>query len=224
MLQLLADYTTNYTYTTTTSSSGLGAGFWIGYFIFIIIMYLVSGFILSRIFKKAGRSPGAAFIPFYNSWVLLELGGQSGAHVLWNFLPFVGPIIFLVFYIMAMLEMGRRFGKSATFSVVGLVLFSLIGFIILAFDDSRYNGATPVAAAGYTPPMPGGPVAPGAAPYAATPQPVITPAAPAPDTVPQQPPVAYAPQPSVVPPAEVQPSQDEQPPQPPQPPVGPVSG
>ena len=145
--------TYNYTYTTTTTSSSLGAGFWIAYFIFLIAFWLVGGWVMGKVFKKAGRPAWAGFVPFYNSWLLLEMGGKSGANIFWVFLPFVGGIVFLVQYIIAMIEMGKRFGKSTVFSVFGLVIFSLIGFIILAFDKSQYQGPDAPVSGGPVPPQ-----------------------------------------------------------------------
>ncbi len=154
MLGLLAQ-TYTYTYTTTSTSSGLGAGFWIGYTIFILAMWLIGGFFLGKVFVKAGRPFWAGFVPFYNSWILFELGGKSGANIFWVLVPFVGSIIFLVQFIIAMLEFGRRFGKSTLFSVFGLIIFSIVGLIILAFDQSKYSGdGTGTAAAPAAPAAP----------------------------------------------------------------------
>ena len=50
-----------------------------------------------------------------------------------------GPITNLVFAILLALRLGRVFGKDGVFSFFLLFLFSLIGYIVLAFDSSRYD-------------------------------------------------------------------------------------
>ncbi|MEO8863330.1 MAG: DUF5684 domain-containing protein [Candidatus Saccharimonadales bacterium] len=202
----------------TVTSSGPSAGSLIAIFLFYLVVYLVSAFMVGRVFKKAGKPSGAAFVPIYNTWVLLELGGVPGKNIFWIFLPIAGPIILLVKSIQALLEMGRRFGKSTTFSVFGLILFPLIGYIILAFDDSTYQFSPAFASAG---PIPGSPMPPG--PNGFAPQPQAQQFQPQPPVVPTvaapQDPQVLAPQPPTVP----QPPTPPQPPadmnQPPQPPV-----
>jgi hypothetical protein len=146
-----------YTSTSSSTSTNVPSWFWPVYFGSGIILYLVTGFFLSKVFKKAGRPGWAAYVPLYNNWLLLEMGGQKGIVLLWNLLPFAGPLIYLVFSIKASLEIGRRFGKSNVFSVFGLILFSLIGYIILAFDKSIYHDPQNMEASGHNMSNPGAP-------------------------------------------------------------------
>lgn len=184
LTRIFGEYT--YSYTTTTSSgggAGMAAGVLIALLLICLIIYLVGGYMQGRVFQKAGKPMWAGFVPFYNTWLMLEMGGKSGAHVFWVFLPYVGSIIFLVMYVMAMLEVGRRFGKSTAFSVFGLIIFSIVGLIILAFDDSTYKAPAVAAAA------PAGPApASFANPEAPAPAPALpTPPAPTPPETPQPP-------------------------------------
>lgn len=136
--------------TSTVNNAAAGAfvgTFFVGYLIFMIVVYLVVAFILSKVFVKAGKPGWAAFVPLYNGWVLFEIGGQPGWWVLSAIIPFIGPVISLVLYVIVSLEIAKRFGKSQTFGIVGLWLFSIIGYAMLAFDDSKYQGVSaPVAA------------------------------------------------------------------------------
>ncbi len=146
----MQDYNT-YTTTTTTNSdpAALAAisAFFMAYFVFVIIIYLVFSFILSKVFVKADKPAWAAFVPIYNGWVLFEIGGKPGWWVLSSFIPFAGPLIAFVLYIMVSLEIAKKFGKSSTFGILGLWLFSIIGYAMLAFDDSKYDaGGSSVAA------------------------------------------------------------------------------
>ena len=47
-------------------------------FLFAIATYVISAICLMQIFKKAGVKPWIAWVPFYNSWKVLEIGGQQG--------------------------------------------------------------------------------------------------------------------------------------------------
>lgn len=147
----------DYTYTTTgndaSSAAFLGA-FLVGYLVFIVVIYLITSFVLSKVFTKAGQPAWAAFVPIYNGWVLFEIGGKPGWWVLSSFIPLIGPLIAVILYIIISLELAKRFGKSSTFGIIGLWLFSIIGFAILAFDNSKYQGEGVSAATRTTPKKP----------------------------------------------------------------------
>jgi hypothetical protein len=156
MLGFLAQTTTDFTYTTTEIDTGEAAAlFGIGLgimFLFGLLFYLILAFISSFVFKKAGRPMWVAYVPIYNSWVLFEIAGKPGWWVLLNFIPFVGSIIYFVLWIVAALELAKRFGRSALFAVLGLIVFPLIGFIILAFGKSQYS-AEEGGQSGFVPPV-----------------------------------------------------------------------
>jgi len=105
-----------------------------------IVIIVVAIFVIACqwiVFKKAGRPGWAAIVPIYNEWVLLEMGGQPGWWALVAFIPFVG-IVAVVFVIMALVEIAKRFGKSPWFALL-LILLPIIGWPILAFDKSTYS-------------------------------------------------------------------------------------
>lgn len=142
MLNLLAQTTYYYTTTDTTNAAGTGVAAGMLIFIWLLALALVVIHIVAlwKIFEKAGEAGWKAIIPFYNIWVLLEVSGKPGWWMLLSFIPFVGSIVFFVLFILAMLELAKRFGKSTLFAVVGLVLFSFIGELILAFGPAQYSG------------------------------------------------------------------------------------
>lgn len=221
-LGILAQTTTDFTYTTTTdvndAATVLGMGLGVA-LVAGLILYLVVSFITSFIFKKAGRQAWEAYVPVYNTWVLLEISGKPGWWILVNFIPFVGSVIFFVLYIVAMLALAKRFGKGPLFAIFGLVLFSIIGMIILAFDKSTYSASDSLGTASNpqnpmpfgtppasnnsptTPPstpatsnttVPQAPISPSAV---ASSQPINTPPSPIEPQAPvQQPPVSAAPE------------------------------
>ena len=127
-------YSYTYTYTTTTVD-------WGKIWAMLIPSLLVSIFLIVckwRMYTKAGKPGWAALIPFYSEWVFFEMGGQKGPYVFFMLIPCAGPIIYLVFYIKALLEVCKRFGKDTTFAVLS-IFFSIVTFPILAFSDAKYS-------------------------------------------------------------------------------------
>ena len=176
MLQLLAQATSDYSYgyqTTTTSSPAIPAVVWVVYLAVIVLM-LAS---LWKVFTKAGKPGWASIVPFYNSWVLVQIAGKPA---LWFFLMFV-PIVNIVIAIMLYIELAKAFGKSGGFAAL-LILLPFIGFPMLAFGKAQYHAPGGAAAGGSTPSTP--PAAPSApADPTATPPAAPTPPASQPPAV-----------------------------------------
>lgn len=103
----------------------------------IVIIYIVSAIFLSKIFKKAGVEGYIAWIPLYNNWKLLEIGGQPGYWAVLALIPLVGYVALVYMYI-AMYHIGLKLGKTGSFVVLGLFL-PIVWLIWLAIDDSKWN-------------------------------------------------------------------------------------
>lgn len=151
---------TDYSYSTSTSSSGdaaAAAGMTVVLLIAFLVIYVITGFLLYKVFQKAGRPGWAGFVPVYNLWVLFEISGKPGWWALFVLIPYLGGIVILVLSLLASLELAKRFGKGTAFGVFGLWLFSIIGYAILAFDSSTYQagagGAPSTPAVVNTPPQ-----------------------------------------------------------------------
>jgi hypothetical protein len=123
--------TYDYTTTTATTDDGNGMGVIIG-----IVLGIISIIALWKVFQKAKQPGWAAIIPIYNVYVLLKVVGRPGWWVLLYLIPFVNIIVHLV----VALDAAKSFGKSPTFGVFGLWLFSFIGYMIVGFGDARYKG------------------------------------------------------------------------------------
>lgn len=133
-------YTT--TYTTTSSTADMGPAF-IAMMIVVgiaiaAIGYVIYAWLLGRIFKKAGIEAWIAWVPFYNTWKMLELGGQQGFWAVLAIIPFVGYVSAVFLYI-AMYHIGLKFGKSGSWVVLAIFL-PVIWMAILAFDSSKWQG------------------------------------------------------------------------------------
>ncbi|MFZ2545175.1 MAG: DUF5684 domain-containing protein [Candidatus Saccharimonadales bacterium] len=126
--------------TTDTVTSGAGLLFIGIIFLFLIIVaiifYAVSAFLLGRIFKKAGEPQWSAWVPIYNTWKLLEIGGQQGFWAILALLPFVN-IISAVYMYIAMFKIGKNLGKEDWFILLAIFV-PIIWMIWLAFDDSKW--------------------------------------------------------------------------------------
>lgn len=116
--------------TTTSGGSSVASG------IGGLVGYLIVAFAFFGMFKKAGEPGWAAFVPFYNSYVLVKISGYNG----WLFLLFVIPIVGFVWGIVVSIALGKSFDKGAAFSVILLWLLSVIGYLIVSYGDSRYVG------------------------------------------------------------------------------------
>lgn len=155
--------------TFASSSSGMSSGLLIVWLLFAIVA--IAG--LWATFQKAGKPGWAAIIPIYNAYVLLKVAGRPG----WWFILYFIPIVNIVISFIVSVDVAKAFGKSTAFGVIGLWIFSIIGFLMLGFGDAKYQGggsATP-------PTTPSAPTPPPAAPTAPT-----TPTTP-PPTTPQAP-------------------------------------
>lgn len=136
-----------YTTTTTTTTTGSDAAAFFGALMFVAILLLPLIILLIaaqwKMFIKAGKPGWAAIVPFYNSWVLAEVGGKPGwwglAAIFAYLIPIAGPVISLVIGILIALGVGKNFGRSTAFSIVGLWLFNIVGYVILGFGSSRYQ-------------------------------------------------------------------------------------
>lgn len=143
------DFTYPATDTTTNldpaTAAGIAVLFVFMYLLILAAIYVVSAIFLGKVFKKAGVPSWIAWVPFYNSWKVLEIGGQQGFWAVLAILPIVS-IVSAVFHIIAMYHIGLKLGKSGAFVVLGIFL-PFVWLIWLAVDTSKWNdkaaGAAP---------------------------------------------------------------------------------
>jgi hypothetical protein len=91
-----------------------------------------------KLFAKANVSAWKAWVPFVNTWKLLNLGGYSGAIILFNLIPIVGNIIYFVFACLAAYNIGLKLEKEGVW-VVLYVFITIIWTGILGLDNSKWN-------------------------------------------------------------------------------------
>lgn len=120
----------------TATAAGAGMSF-----VFGLIAYAVSALVLMGVFKKAGKPAWAAWVPIYNTIVLLEVVGRP----VWWFVLLLVPFVNIAVLIIVMNDLSKSFGQGVGFTV-GLVLLPVIFLAILGYGSSDYRG--PAAAAG----------------------------------------------------------------------------
>lgn len=127
-----------------------GFGFFVGVLIGSILIIALVGAIFASIisivkiiakwkmFNKANQPGWAAIIPFYNNWVLFETGDIEGWKSLLILIPLAGPIIFLVYSILAYINISKHFEKDSGFAI-GLLFLPTIFLAILGFGSTKYK-------------------------------------------------------------------------------------
>lgn len=126
---------------TTTENTYLGLSLGM-FFVVALALWVVSIIALWKVFEKAGEKGWKAIIPFYNYWVLCQIAGRPGwwsLSIFLSIIPLVGWIVPLVVYVIVALDIGKAFSKSTLFSILGLIIFSFIGLMILGFGSDKYK-------------------------------------------------------------------------------------
>lgn len=123
-------------------------------FLVVLVAATIALIALWKVFVKAGRPGWAALVPFYNAWVLSEIAGRPGWFGLVAVaislvtnpiegIKVIGGIVSILMIILISMDVAVKFGRSKAFGVVGLWLFSVVGYLILAFGTAKYDGSIP---------------------------------------------------------------------------------
>ena len=99
-----------------------------------LLAYLLSCFIVSKIFKKSNIKKGYAYIPIFNFILLIKI-----CDIKWYYIfGFLITPINIWLWIYLNIGLGKKFKKSNGF-IIGLILLPIIFYIILAFNKDKYN-------------------------------------------------------------------------------------
>lgn len=108
-----------------------------------LLIYVFFGFVIGKLFEKAGKPLWAGFVPVYNLVVLLEIVGRPLWWIILVLIPFVNFIIAILLCI----DLAKSYGKDTVWGIL-TVFFFFVTLPIMAFSgDIRYVGP---AAAGET--------------------------------------------------------------------------
>lgn len=114
------------------------------FFIFFLLFALLPIIGQWKAFEKAGKPGWASLVPVYNMMVMAEIGGKEATYGLLCLIPVAG----VVFAIIIMLEVCKRFGKDVGF-LLGLMFLPFVFWPILGFGNAQYVGSGPGARPGY---------------------------------------------------------------------------
>jgi signal peptidase I len=94
-----------------------------------IVILLLPSIGLAKLFEKAGVPGWKAYIPFYNTWIMMELARRPKHWVFWQLIPVVGWFISLGIFVEFVKTFGKyRLWEHAMASLLPLVYFPMIGF------------------------------------------------------------------------------------------------
>ena len=119
-----------------------------------IVVYIIG---LWKLFKKAGKNGWEAIVPFYNTWVLVEIAGLNWWYFLiaisGTLLSFLGidglgtltnlasaAVNFFIFY-----NLAKKMNKSEVLYGVLAIFFAPIMAMILGFSKDKYDSSIEVS-------------------------------------------------------------------------------
>ncbi|MBB4805108.1 hypothetical protein HNP38_000380 [Chryseobacterium defluvii] len=112
------------------------AGVGIGMMIFYLILFLFYGFCMYKIFQKAGREDAwAAFIPIYNSIVLLDIVKKP----IWWIILFLIPLVNIYAAWVVYERLSKGFGKETPLYAILLLFLGFIFIPVLAFGNDTFD-------------------------------------------------------------------------------------
>lgn len=110
----------------------------------LLIIYLIGtllvvlpSFGFARLFEKAGVPSWKAYVPFYNTWIMQELGQRPKHWVFWQLIPVAGWFITLGIFVEFVKLFGKfSFGAHTLASLLAPVYFTYLG----VNKDTRFTG------------------------------------------------------------------------------------
>ena len=127
------------------AGGAIASGVLMVYWLFCLALMILVIVGMWKMFVKAGKPGWAANVPFYNTWVLVEIAGRPW----WFFflllfssiIPVVGSIVTLVVWCILSNDLSKNFGGKIG-TTVGLILIPFIFFPILGFGKAEYKKVT----------------------------------------------------------------------------------
>ena len=113
------------------------------WFIFLLAVQIIHGLGTWKLYEKAGRKSWEAFIPVYNSIVLMKIIRRP---TWWTILLFI-PVINLIMFPVVWVETLRSFGKNSTAdTLLGIFTCGLYIYYINYTQDVKYISERSLAA------------------------------------------------------------------------------
>lgn len=106
-----------------------------------LLILLLPSFGLYKLFEKAGAPGWKAFVPFYNTYIMLQLAERPKHWVYWQLIPVVGWFISMGIFV----EFIKTFGKFHLWEHALAALVPVLYFPVAGFNkNDKFIGAEPV--------------------------------------------------------------------------------
>ncbi|MBI1342728.1 MAG: S26 family signal peptidase [Terrimonas sp.] len=106
-------------------------------FLVALVLLILPAIGMQKLFRKAGEEGWKAWVPFYNTWVMLKIAGRPAHWFFWQFIPVVGWFITLGI----MIEFVKVFGKFKFYQHAATVFSAGLYFAWMAYrQDVQYIG------------------------------------------------------------------------------------
>jgi signal peptidase I len=106
-----------------------------------VVILLLPSIGLAKLFEKAGVPGWKAYVPFYNTYIMLQLAERPKHWVFWQLIPVAGWFISLGIYV----EFVKTFGKFKLWEHAMAALLPLIYFPLIGYDAKvKFTGPGPV--------------------------------------------------------------------------------
>lgn len=110
------------------------------YALIFVVVWLASGFAWAGLFGKAGYPKWAAFVPFYNTWIMVKIAGRPESHFWFTLIPYFN--IYMIIVIMN--DVSKSFGKDTAYTV-GLIFVPIVFASMLSYGQAKYLGPSYVS-------------------------------------------------------------------------------
>lgn len=105
------------------------------YALMFVVIWLASGFAWAGLFGKAGYPKWAAFVPFYNTWIMVKIAGRPESSFWLQFIPYAG----IYWSIITINDIAKSFGKDTAYTV-GLIFVPIVFASMLSYGQAKYLG------------------------------------------------------------------------------------
>lgn len=105
------------------------------YALIFVVIWLANGFSWAGLFGKAGHPKWAAFVPIYNTWVIVKISGRPESHFWLQFIPYAG----IYWAVLSINDLAKSFGKDTAYTV-GLIFLPIVFASMLSYGEAKYLG------------------------------------------------------------------------------------
>lgn len=131
-----SDYTDYGESTMDPATAGALIALMVGvYLIALAAAIVISGLVWAGAFQKAGHAKWKAYVPLYNTWIMVKMTGRPESHFWFLFIPWFNIYMMIVI----MNDLSKSFGKDTGFTV-GLIFVPVVFAAIISYGDAAYRG------------------------------------------------------------------------------------